>query len=224
MNAGIVYCLTNPEMPGLVKIGRVEDDAVDALKRRMQALYSSGVPVPFELHYAVAVDDVKQTEGLLHDAFDHSRENPRREFFRIDPERVVAAMKLTRGRPVTVDYSLDDGSDAEISQADIDAQQRARQREDKRLSAFSFSDAGIKPGETLTFSRDASITAEVLDDRKIKFEGKTVSLSGAARIILERDGRYGRVAGPLFWKYNGETLHEIRVRKEAEKEELESDD
>lgn len=224
MNAGIVYCLTNPEMPGLVKIGRVEEDTTDALKRRMQVLYSSGVPVPFELHYAVAVDDVKQTENLLHDAFSHSRENPRREFFRIDPERVVAAMKLTRGRPVAVDNLPDRGDDAEISQADLAAQQKARQRENRKLSAFSFSSVGIRPGETLVFIRDDSVTAKVLDDKKVEFEGKAASLSGAAGTILEREGLYSSVAGPLYWKYNGETLREIHERKEAEKEELESDD
>lgn len=225
MNAGIVYCLTNPEMPGLVKIGRVEEDTTDALKRRMQVLYSSGVPVPFELHYAVAVDEVKQTENLLHDAFSHSRENPRREFFRIAPERVVAAMKLTRGRPVTVDNLSDGGDDAEIGQADIAAQQKARQRENRRLSAFSFSGAGIEPGETLVFSRDDSITAKVLDDRKIEFEGEEASLSGAAGTILKREGLYASVAGTLYWRYNGETLREIHERKEAEKEEgLEADD
>jgi len=219
MSAGIVYCLTNPEMPGLVKIGLVEDDTSDALKKRLQNLYTSGVPVPFELYYAVIVDKVKQTEKLLHNAFAHSRENPRREFFRIDPERVVAAMKLTRGRPIAVDNPLDSSPDAEISQADLAAQQRARQRENRRQSAFNFSSAGIMPGEMLAFSRDDSITAEVLDDKKIQFEGKEVSLSGAARIILEREGRYGAVAGPLYWKYKGETLREIQERKEAEKEE-----
>jgi len=219
MNAGIIYCLTNPEMPGLVKIGRVEDSTADALKRRLQDLYTTGVPVPFELHYAVVVDEVKQTEKLLHNTFAHSRENPRREFFRINPEGVVAAMKLTQGQPIAIDEPLGSSPDAEISQVDLAAQQRARQRENKRQSTFSFPNAGIKPGETLVFSRDDSITAEVLDNKKIQFEGKEVSLSGAARIILEREGRYGAVAGPLYWKYKGETLREIHERNEAEREE-----
>lgn len=219
VNSGIIYCLTNPEMPGLVKIGLVEDSTADALKRRMQVLYTTGVPVPFELHYAVVVDEVKQAEELLHDTFAHSRENPRREFFRINPERVVAAMKLTRGRPITVDDPLDSSPGAEISQVDFAAQQRARQRENKRQSIFSFTSAGIMPGETLVFSRDDSITAKVLDSKRIQFEGKEVSLSGAARIILEREGLSGAVAGPLYWRYKGEILREIHERKEAEKEE-----
>lgn len=224
--AGIVYCLTNPAMPGLVKIGLVRTATVDALRNRMSVLYRpSGVPLPFELHYAVVVDDTGRMEKLLHDTFADIRENPRKEFFRIDAERVVAAMQLTRGEEIAIPDSPDDSTDPAISQADIDARNRARMRENKRLSAFNFSDAKILPGEKLAFVRDESVTAEVLNNKKIKFEGEESTLSGAARIILERMGKYGAVAGPLFWKYNGETLHEIRVRKEAEKEEeLEADD
>ena len=222
---GIVYCLTNPVMPDLVKIGLVKSVDVDSLKRRMRDLYSTGVPVPFELHYAVSVDDARLAERLLHDAFANSRENSHREFFRIDAERVVAAMRLTRGEEIAIGDSSDDEPDAEISQADIEALKTARRRENKRLSAFSFSDVNISPGETLTFVRDASITAEVLDDRGIKFEGKETTLSGAAGTILKRRGLYSGVAGPLYWEYDGETLHKIRLRKEAEKAEaLESED
>lgn len=42
---GIVYVLTNPAMPGLVKIGMTTRSDIDA---RMKELYSTGVPVPFD--------------------------------------------------------------------------------------------------------------------------------------------------------------------------------
>ena len=41
---GIVYVLTNPAMEGLVKIGKTSRSA---LENRMGALYSTGVPFPF---------------------------------------------------------------------------------------------------------------------------------------------------------------------------------
>ncbi|MFT7387743.1 MAG: hypothetical protein ACI8VC_000984 [Candidatus Endobugula sp.] len=44
IEAGIVYVLTNPAMPGIVKIGKTSRDSVDA---RLNELYSTGVPVPF---------------------------------------------------------------------------------------------------------------------------------------------------------------------------------
>jgi len=42
---GIVYVLTNPTMPGLVKIGKTSRDSVMA---RLSELYTTGVPLPFE--------------------------------------------------------------------------------------------------------------------------------------------------------------------------------
>jgi hypothetical protein len=41
-------------------------------------------------------------ERQLHDAFGDNRINPRREFFRIDPERVVSALKLALIKEVTL--------------------------------------------------------------------------------------------------------------------------
>ena len=45
IETGIVYVLTNPAMPGLVKIGKTSRSSV---KGRLRELYSTGVPVPFE--------------------------------------------------------------------------------------------------------------------------------------------------------------------------------
>lgn len=49
--SNIVYVLTNPAMPGIVKIGKTnrEDPQV-----RMSELYTTGVPLPFEC--AIASD------------------------------------------------------------------------------------------------------------------------------------------------------------------------
>ena len=44
-NLQIVYVLTNPAMPGLLKIGSTTQEEVDT---RMKQLYSTGVPVPFD--------------------------------------------------------------------------------------------------------------------------------------------------------------------------------
>jgi hypothetical protein len=41
----IVYVLTNPAMPGLVKIGKTTQVEVE---ERMKQLYGTGVPVPFD--------------------------------------------------------------------------------------------------------------------------------------------------------------------------------
>ena len=49
VSEGIIYVLTNPSMPGLVKIGKTARGDVNA---RLSELYSTGVPVPFECEFA----------------------------------------------------------------------------------------------------------------------------------------------------------------------------
>ena len=60
MEYGIVYLLTNPVMPGLVKIGMTTQEDID---KRMKELYTTGVPVPFECQFACKVK--KGAEGSL---------------------------------------------------------------------------------------------------------------------------------------------------------------
>ena len=50
-NYGIVYALTNPAMPGLVKIGMTSKLEIDQRKNQLY-FGSSGVPLPFECVYA----------------------------------------------------------------------------------------------------------------------------------------------------------------------------
>ena len=81
MEYGIVYLLTNPVMPGLVKIGMTTQEDID---KRMRELYTTGVPVPFECQFACKVKkgDCAKIEKALHTAFEPQRINANREFFR----------------------------------------------------------------------------------------------------------------------------------------------
>ena len=86
----IVYVLINEAMPGLVKIGCTTDD----LAARVRALFGTGVPLPFEIFYACEVSDCRLVERHMHDAFGDHRVSKSREFFRIAPERVKAALQI----------------------------------------------------------------------------------------------------------------------------------
>jgi hypothetical protein len=194
----IVYLLTNPVMPELVKIGRTTN-----LQERLRSLSThSGVPVPFEVFYACEVADAARVERHIHEAFGDHRINPKREFFRINPERVLAILKLVE---------LQDLTPAEDVVED-EAEQESLNRERNRRTSFRFSLVGLTPGTTLTFLRDDSIEAKVLDDRAIEFEGQVTSLSSSALKVLQtRFGYRGRtVAGPQYWCHDGRTLSELR--------------
>ena len=88
---GIVYVLTNPAMPGLVKIGKTSRQHIEI---RLNELYSTGVPVPFECAYAARVEDETAVERAFHQAFGPYRINARREFFQIEADQAIALLKL----------------------------------------------------------------------------------------------------------------------------------
>ena len=84
----IIYVLTNEAMPGLVKIGMTEDSAEARIK---DLSAPTGVPIPFECHYAAEIenlDDLKSVEKTLHQLFADQRVNPKREFFGSSPRRL----------------------------------------------------------------------------------------------------------------------------------------
>ena len=96
----IVYVLTNPAMPGLVKIGMTDRDDV---RRRMNDLYTTGLPLPFECVIAREIEDraALDIEAALHTAFGPNRVNASREFFQIEPEQVQGLLQVMPGRDVT---------------------------------------------------------------------------------------------------------------------------
>ena len=120
----IIYVLTNPVMPDLIKIGRTIN-----LEERLRSLSShTGVPVPFEVYFACTVADANKVEKSVHDAFGDHRVNQRREFFRLNPERVISVLQLVALEDVTP--SSDIVNDAE--------EQKSLDKERSRRSNFKF--------------------------------------------------------------------------------------
>ena len=197
----IVYLLTNPSMPDIVKIGFTSN-----LTTRMRSLYSSSVPVPFECYFACSVNDMNYVEKQLHDGFDDFRVNPKREFFRIDPERVVSILKMVMIEDVTPKEDQFEDKEDEI----------AFQKETKVAQRFNFQMVGIPIGATLNFLRDEAVVCTVLSDNRVDFEGENCSLSGAALKVTHRMGfNWKRISGPKNWKFEGEVLVVRRARLEA---------
>jgi len=202
--SGFIYVLTNPTIPDLVKIGKTTN-----LEERVKQLSShSGVPVPFEVYYSCEVSDPHKVEKHLHDGFGDHRVNPKREFFRINPERVVSILKLVEVRDVTPQNDIVDDED----------ERNSLNKERGRRTSFTFSSVDIPVGSTLHFVRDESITVTVVDDKNVEFEGEVTSLSQSSGKILSRD--YGwnstSITGPRYWVYENETLSERRLRIESE--------
>lgn len=200
----IIYVLTNEAMPGLVKIG-FTNDSIESRIGQLSA--ASGVPLPFECYFAAGVKDCGKLEKTLHQLFSESRLNPKREFFKVDPEKVVLAISIGEFKEVTPGA-------AEVDKEEQEALEKAKARRSRlKLDAL-----GIKPGDVLTSSRDDSIVAIVVEGGKVNFNGEVLSLSAAALKALHSLGYSTPAAsGSEYWKFDGELLDERRRRIEAEK-------
>lgn len=195
----IVYIAENSCFPGIVKIGITND-----LEAEMEAL-SLAVPKPYKALYACKFSDGPKVEKLLHERFKEYRKR-KTDFFEINPQEIVLILKFAE---LTV---------LEPNEVVNPKRTISTKGTGGRSPNFSFSAVDIPSGTVINFLGDSTITAEVVSDRKVLFEGSEVSLSKAASIVEERNGRATRSPrGPDFWTYEGETLTERRRRLDAQK-------
>ena len=87
--SGYVYAVTNPSIPGLVKIGRTAN-----LNRRMDSLFCSSVPHPFKCEAVQEVEDPNAVEATIHNYLSEYRVSSKREFFKVDVEQVKKLFDL----------------------------------------------------------------------------------------------------------------------------------
>ena len=113
----IVYVLTNPAMPGIVKIGMTNEADV---QRRMGGLYTTGVPLPFDCAIAREIEgrDAAEIESALHTAFGPYRINPSREFFQLETEQVEVLLRVMPGKDVTPPAAV---QSADVPSDDVEA-------------------------------------------------------------------------------------------------------
>ncbi len=191
----IVYVLTNPAMQGLVKIGYTSDEDAN---RRIGQLYTTGVPVPFNLEFACRVPNALEVERALHVAFAPHRINPGREFFRIDPMQAIAILKLLHVQDATLEVSA---QPTEIPKSEIEAGEQLR----KRRPNLNFEVMQIPMGAELKSTEDdTSVT--VIGPKKVLQGEDEISLTAATRRVLGVD--YAVNPGP-FWTYQGKTISEL---------------
>lgn len=192
----VVYVLTNPAMPGICKIGKTRQEDVGT---RLSQLYTTGVPVPFSLEYACQVDDCDAVEDALHTAFGPSRVNPKREFFRIEPEQAIAILKL-------LNTAVDATAEASSEPTGIDEQslQAAKTLRSRRPN-LNFEEMGIPNGATLMCTRNDSVVT-VVNPKKVDYEGEQIGLSVATARAMGTD--YNLNPG-TYWTYEGRTISDI---------------
>jgi len=90
----------------------------------------------------------------------------------------------------------------------LDPSEKAQiEKNSARPRSFSMGRIGLKPGDVLTFARGTDINAEVASDTEVLFKGELLSLSAAGlKAIWECGYKWTKIAGPIFWLFNGEPL------------------
>lgn len=197
LTSQIVYVLTNPAMPSIVKIGKTTQLEVES---RMKQLYGTGVPVPFECAFACQVKDATEVEKALHIAFGNNRINPNREFFSIEPEQAIAVLRLLKVEDITMEMEKTIESDLTF----VDKRSGQELKEAKR-PRMNFYELGLPNGSILLF-KNGSSQVTVVEDRKVEFNGNICSLTAATRELL---GLEYSVQPSPYWSFNGKTLKEI---------------
>ena len=194
----IVYILTNQSMPGLIKIGKTENNVT----QRMSELFNTSVPLPFEFYYAARVNDNSAVEKSFHKAFEDFRVNSSREFFKMDPYKAKVILQLLAQEDVT---PRDNPA--------IDVETEKALDKVSKSGKFNFTSFGIPLGATLHYVSDPLITCTVNDERTVNFQGQIVSTSRAAVLAnASRGGLATSLQGPIWWLFEDETLSNRRER------------
>jgi hypothetical protein len=199
-NYGIVYVLTNPAMPGLVKIGMTNKESVDA---RLKELFNTSVPVPFECEYACKVEETVKVEKALHIAFHPYRIHTQREFFGINPEQAIAILQLLdKSKDITNEIVEEINND--LTEVDKAA---GRKMKITRRPPLNYIEMGIPLGAKLEFNRDdETYIVEVCDAKKVSYCGVKKSLTAITKELL---GIEHALQPTSYWTYNGKNLMDI---------------
>lgn len=182
---GSVYVLSNPSMPGIIKIGVTQDSVENRCRTISKA---TGVPTPFEVEYECTVDDCYNVEKALQAAFAPYRVNENREFFKVATTQVIAILQLVQIGNTTEEATAD-------------------QPETKRNPRFKFAEMNIPVGAKLLFTQDETVKATVTANNNVVRDGgdgREVALSTLSRELI------GYIVRPLqYWTYDGRNLLEI---------------
>lgn len=218
MIKGVIYILTNPSFPHLVKIGYTKN-----IETRLQRLNSSDhVPFAFRV-FAVYEVEKPLTDKKLHQLIDKLNPDLRtietfdgreraREFYAMSAEDAYSLLECIAeisGTQKRLKRMTPEGHEI------VDEQIATELRETARRGPFRFSDCNISIGSEIVFIEDENIKAVVVDDRHIEYNGETTSLSALAQLLK---GFHHPVQGTLWFTYQGERLTALRERLEASRQ------
>ena len=219
-NKGIVYILTNPCLVGWVKIGMSDKD--DIQDRLAELNNPSNIPLSFRAYAIYHVENPLAIEKGIHNLIDtiddtlraieqkDNGRNRKREFYKISPDKAFEIFKqVAEFRGDSEFLKMIEPTETEQKIDEIIQQKRSR---------LNLKEIGIPDGATLNFVNDETITCVAnIEKNKLIYENNPYSLSALAiKLLNEKCGwNINSIAGGSYFKYNGETLNDIRNSKET---------
>ncbi len=219
-DSGYVYILTNPSFrENYIKIGKTGR----SVEERMNELDTTSIPRPFEVFATIKTEKYNEVERLIQKTIDRLsdfRVRPNREFFKIDPFK---ALDIFKDIALVIDDAVVE-ENREVIDAMTDEEQTCTYGRHKK-SRFKFSICDIQIGEYVTFI-PTNIQVKVVTDDSVEFEGGVYKLSPFVRTFIPEDRRTPSEAyqGSKYFSYNGQVLDDIRKAKEAEMDNISTDD
>lgn len=95
--SGYVYGISNPSMPGLIKIGMTTRTPENRLKNANKSRGPFGPPTPYKIEFAKKVCDACYCEKIIHIELQDYREDPKREWFKVSLEKALKTIDKLDG-------------------------------------------------------------------------------------------------------------------------------
>jgi hypothetical protein len=198
---GKVYILTNDSMPGIIKIGVTDQEGIED---RIKQLDNTSIPTPFRFYFAIESDRYIDIEDNIHDAFSDFRIRKNREFFKMEPERAVSALRISGASEIKMTNEMIDEEGIKIEET---PELKNRRR---RKGKISFELLNIPIGTELVFTRDLNKKCKIISDNEVEFDGSNFTLSSLALKLLNELGyNWPTANGTLYFKYKDKTINEI---------------
>lgn len=189
---GYVYVLTNPSMPGLVKVGKTTTTP----NQRMSELHSTGVPTPFELECSISIKNCHDAERKAHKALNYCRESNNREFFRISAKQAIEKILEVVDECEIVDFRDTHG----VKKIEEEVMRRKKVKEDAELKKKAEIEKKRKEQEAIKKSKQILILKKLhaLHERRKELGPRPVKEEPGAWAVLSFC--YSPVpVGWIFW-------------------------
>ena len=194
---GIIYIMTTA-VAGLIKIGQT---GTNNYQERMRNLEANGYynVAGLKRFFAIELEDYAEKEALLCDIF-NKHQVGESELFALDQELIRQLLLSFKGKVI---YPENIDQEKEFDEV-------TKVRKQGRL--FSFYKKGLKNGDVIVFKDDETITAKIVGEREVEYDGQIWKLSPLAYKLYEQRGELntsGAYAGADYFKYQGKKLRDL---------------